>query len=314
MVVLAVAPALLSAPAVVASAPTGVLEKATGAVEVFGPTAADTAALLAFTPREPEPEPRPEPETGIAAAAVAAAVTAAGLVQGMDLRVSVWDRELDESASAGASAEPTYTASLSKVVVALDVVERRRTEGLEVTERDLELLRRVLGPSDDSAMNTLWSRFDGAGAASRIAARLGLTGTQDPRDPSQWGEMRVSAEDEVRLYEHVLDLPAEDRELLLGGLRAAPPTAGDGFAQDYGLLAATVGQQAGSVAVKQGWMCCFGQRYYLHSAGVVGDDSRFVVALLSIQPRNGGWERARAGLTSVGEAVAGTLARASVAD
>ncbi|GAA4543378.1 serine hydrolase [Pseudonocardia xishanensis] len=333
MVVLAVAPALFLAPTTPASArgglpavepPAGSPAGSAAGVEVafgslFGPVrSGGSTAPWAFAPRveepEPEPEPEPLPESGFAASAVAAAVAAAGLVQGMDLRVTVWDRELGESASAGAADEPTYTASLSKVVLAIDVVDRRRTEGLVVTARDLDLLRRALGPSDDSAMNALWSRFGGAEAASRVSARLGLTGTRDPRDPSQWGEMRVSAEDGVRLYDHVLDLPAADRDLILGALRAAPPTARDGFAQDFGLLAASVGLQAGQVAVKQGWMCCFERRYYLHSAGVVGAEARFVVALLSIQPRAGGWERARAGLTSIGEAVAATLAQAAPAD
>ncbi|MEU7813224.1 hypothetical protein [Pseudonocardia sp. NPDC049154] len=105
------------------------------------------------------------------------------------------DRDLGERASAGAAAEPTYAASLSKLVLAVDVLDRRRAEGLAVTEPDLALIRRALGPSDDAAMNALWSRFDGAAAASRVAARLDLAGTTDLDVPSQWGEMRVSADD-----------------------------------------------------------------------------------------------------------------------
>jgi hypothetical protein len=269
-----------------------------------GTSAAQARGMLALVPREPEPEP--EPERGMAAAAVLAATTAAASVQGLDLRIAVLDREAGESAAAGAAAEPTYTASLSKVVVAVDVVDRR-AEGLVVTEADLDLLRRALGPSDDSAMNALWSRFDGAGAASRVAARLGLTATRDPRDPSQWGEMLVSAEDHLRLYDHVLAMPAADRDLIMGMLAAAPARARDGFAQDYGLLAP--GLTRGGVAAKQGWMCCFGQRYYLHSVGVLGPDSRFVVSLLSIQPRAGGWAAARGGLDTVARAVAATVER-----
>jgi hypothetical protein len=277
-----------------------------GFAELLGAefTAAETAALLAFVPREPEPEP----VGGVAQAAVAAATTAAAGVEGLDLRVAVLDREAGESASAGAAAEPTYTASLSKLVVAVDVLDRR-AEGLEVTDADLDLLRRALGPSDDAAMNALWSRFDGDGAASRVAARLGLAGTQDPRDPSQWGEMLVSAEDHLLLYDHVLAMAEADRGLLLGMLGEAPALARDGFAQDYGLLAPGLTRGAVSVAAKQGWMCCFGQRYYLHSTGVVGPDSRFVVTLLSTQPRAAGWADARAGLDAVARAVATALER-----
>ncbi|WP_181782608.1 serine hydrolase, partial [Pseudonocardia pini] len=305
MVVLAVVPALLSAPATPASAPSGVSaarSEASGPEDsgVLGPRLSDvqSRALLGFVPREPAPEPEPEPDGGIAAAAVQAATMAAETVRGLDLRIAVLDRELGELVSAGAAAEPTYTASLSKLVVAVDVVDRRRVEGLVVTERDLDLFRRALGPSDDSAMNALWSRFGGSTAAARVAARLGLAETLNPRDPSQWGEMLVSADDQARIYEHVLAMPAEDRDLILGALSAAPPVARDGFDQDFGLLAPEIAALAGPVATKQAWMCCFSQRYYLHSAGVIGEDARFVVSLLSIQPRSGGWAAARGGLTT----------------
>jgi hypothetical protein len=290
------APALLAAPV---PAPAAAPTPAAGSLVAV--SAGETRGMLALVPREPEPEP----EGGLAAAAVLAATTAAAAVQGLDLRIAVLDREVGESASAGAAAEPTYTASLSKLVVAVDVVDRR-AEGLAVTDGDLDLLRRALGPSDDAAMNALWSRFDGAAAASRVSARLGLTGTRDPGDPSQWGEMLVSAEDYLRLYDHVLAMPAADGDLILGMLAAAPPVARDGFAQDFGLLAP--GPVRGAVA-KQGWMCCFGQRYYLHSAGLLGSDSRFVVSLLSVQPRAGGWTAARAGLDTVARAVATSLER-----
>ena len=50
----------------------------------------------------------------------------------------------------------------------VDVLDRRRTEGLQVTDADLQLIARALGPSDDSAMSALWERFDGAGAPARF--------------------------------------------------------------------------------------------------------------------------------------------------
>lgn len=310
-VVLAMGPLLLSAPATSAPAPFGAPfgdpDVAELSVVLAAVPEAELAGLLALVPREPEPEP--EPERGIAAAAVLAATTAAAVVQGLDLRIAVLDRELGEWASAGAAAEPTYAASLSKLVVAVDVLDRR-TEGLEVGDADLDLLRRALGPSDDAAMNALWSRFDGAHAASRLAGRLGLAATRDPADPSQWGEMLVSAEDHLRLYDHVLAMPAPDRDLIMDALGSAPAVARDGFAQDFGLLAPGLADGAGPVAAKQGWMCCFAQRYYLHSAGVVGVGSRFVVSLLSTRPRAAGWVDARAGLDRVARALAATLAGA----
>ncbi len=41
-------------------------------------------------------------------------------------------------------------------------------------------------------------------------------------------------------------------------------------------------------------MCCFSGQYYLHSAGAVGPEKRFLVVLLTRQPRTKGWPAARA--------------------
>ncbi len=117
----------------------------------------------------PAPASAPAPpvvRTGLALAAVTAAEAAASART--ELAVAVLDRETGEVAVGGRGAEPYLTASLSKVVVAVDVLNRRRLEGLSVSDADIALLQRALGPSDDTAMNALWDRFDGAGAAGRM--------------------------------------------------------------------------------------------------------------------------------------------------
>ena len=135
--------------------------------------------------------------------------------------------------------------------MAVDVLDRRRLEGLPVSDADLALLQRALGPSDDAAMSALWDRFDGPGAARRMTARLGLTGTIAPRDPSQWGEMSVPAVDMVRIWQYVLDeVPAVDRDLLISAMAAAPTLASDGFDQAFGLLSPAVD---GSAAAQARW-------------------------------------------------------------
>jgi hypothetical protein len=193
-----------------------------------------------------------------------------------------------------------FAASLTKVVVVVDMVDRQRTEGVVVTDADRDLIRSALGPSDDLAMDDLWTRFDGQGAIGRVSARLGLSGTHPPSDPSYWGEMATSPDDIVRLYEHVLAMPGPDRDLILGALAAAPPVAADGFAQDFGLLAP--GAVSAPIA-KQGWMCCFDTTAYVHSVGLIGEDHRFVVALLSRQPYDDDFVTARDGLTAVAAAI-----------
>jgi hypothetical protein len=234
----------------------------------------------------------PAPRHGLAAAAVAAAEAASGAVgfapgpaaaAPVGSTIAVLDRRTSEVAIGRGGGDGVLSASLSKLVLAVDMVDRRRTEGLPITDVDTDLVRRALGPSDDAAMSALWSRFDGPGAAPRISARLGLTGVESPRDPSQWGEMVVTASDLVHVWKHVLDeLPAADRELLIGAMAAAPARATDGFDQAFGLLAPGLPVEVG--AAKQGWMCCIRGQNQLHSVGVVGPDDRFVLAVLATMP------------------------------
>ena len=280
---------------------TGSASRDAGAAQA-GSASAEPSALPALSAPSffpPSVPPTPEPQRGLAQAAVdAAQARAAGSTE---LAVAVLDRTTGELAVNGRSDEPYYTASLSKLVVAVDVLDRRRLEGLTVNDADLALFARALGPSDDAAMSALWERFDGAGAPGRVSARLGLKATTAPRRTGQWGEVEVTAADLVTLWRHVLDeMPAEDRDLLLGDMAAAPPVAKDGFDQAFGLLAPAVRGEGGPGAVaKQGWMCCFSGRYYLHSTGTVGADRRFVVALLSRVPRAGAPSAARTELTGI---------------
>lgn len=247
---------------------------------------------------------RPPAERGPATLGVTAAERAAD--ERSQLAVAVLDRATGELAVGARGNESFYAASLSKIVLAVDILDRRRYEGLTVTETDLDLIRRALGPSDDSAMNVLWTRFDGVGAAARVSPRAGLTGTTAPHDRSQWGEMTTTAADVTRLWGYVLEvmLP-EDGAFIVDAMATAPPLARDGFDQRFGLLAPAITGPGGPGAVaKQGWMCCLGGQYYLHSAGVLGADRRFVVAVLARLPRDGGWEAARAEVTEIATAAA----------
>lgn len=251
-------------------------------------------------------------ENDYATLALAAAEDTAATIDGFDLDAAVLDLTTGVLASDLTASAPMYAASLAKLVVAVDVIDRRRDEGLVVGDEDLELIRRALGPSDDAAMNELWTRFDGQGAAARVSPRLGLTATAAPTDPSYWGQMTITAADLTTLYRHVLMMPEADRDLIIGAIAAAPAVATDGFAQDFGLLAP---RSVGTAVAKQGWMCCDDQTSYLHSAGLVGDDGRFVVVLLSRQQFVDDWQPERERLTTVAGAVHEVLdPAASIAD
>ena len=246
--------------------------------------------------------PLPAPR---AAAAVAAVDALAAGMPGVQLAVAVFDRERGEVVPGRGATDPLYSASLIKIIVAVDMLQRHRTGGPSLGPREIDLIRRVLGTSDDQAMNQLWSRFDGTGAVRRVSGQLRLTATRPPADPSQWGETVISAADMVTLYRHVLaGMPAADRDLIVSSIGAAPPVAADGFDQVFGLLG--TGDRA-TVVAKQGWMCCHNRRFTLHSAGLLGAEGRYVVALLSTQPRGLGWEGARDNLTAAAGALRGIL-------
>ncbi|CAL9599257.1 Putative lipoprotein LppW [Actinosynnema sp. ALI-1.44] len=235
-------------------------------------TAADPVPVAVDAPAPRTPESAAAPRTEPAAAPdLAGAVTRAVADTGaVDLGLAVLD--LATGVQTGSRADvPFPTASLSKLVVAVDVL------GGDVTEEDRDLLRRALSASDDDAMNALWTLRDGMGAVERVAAAAGLTATHAPPDASQWGDVETSAADVVRLYRYALTaLPEPERDFFVAALSSAPRTAADGFEQDFGLLAPGLGAYA-----KQGWMWYHPAELYLHSAGVVA--GRYAVALLSVQ-------------------------------
>lgn len=237
-------------------------------------------------------------------AAIAAVAGATATTPDLILGAAVLDRKTNGVSVNPAATVPIFAASLAKVLVAVDVLSRRHS-GLAVSDRDVMLIGQALGPSDDEAMNMLWTRFDGFGAVERVAQQLGLAQTQPPANPSRWGETLTSAHDTVVLYRHVLDTMApEDRDLIMGSIATAPPIASDGFDQTFGLLAAGT---SSDTAAKQAWMCCQGGRIMLHSAGTVDQARRFIVVLLSTQPRDAGYDGATATLTAAADAARAAL-------
>ncbi|HSK61292.1 MAG TPA: serine hydrolase, partial [Actinomycetospora sp.] len=226
------------------------------------------------------------------AAVVSAAEDAAG--DDVDVGVAVADVATGELSPGSAGDERFDTASLAKLLIVVDMLQRQRDGEVTLGARDLRLVHAALSASSDPAMNALWTQYDGPNAITRVATALGLEDTSSPEDPSQWGEVQSSARDMVTVLRHVqVDLPAPDRDLVLGAMGQAPPIARDGFDQGFGFL-----DGSGS-PVKQGWMCCIGSRAEVHSIGVV--DGRWVVAVMTSQPP--GYDRARQVVDSAAGAV-----------
>ncbi|MFC5136934.1 serine hydrolase [Actinomycetospora rhizophila] len=256
------------------------------------------AAPSTTTPAEPPPEP------SRAQAAVDATAPAAQERSGVTLGVAVLDRTTGQTVANDEGGTPLRAASVAKLFTIVDILTRREAGQVETTEADEQRFRRALSLSDDDAMNALWSSYGGPEGIRRVAAALGLGQTSPPADTSQWGEVRTSAQDVAALYSYVITrLAPADRDLVLQALAAAPATAADGFDQGFGLLDPS---RRGTAAAKQGWLCCFGSSIDLHSAGFPDADGRYVVVLLSNQPR--GYDAARTLLDDAASAARDALA------
>lgn len=243
--------------------------------------------------------------TAASAEAVAAAVAAVDALDADDriqMGAAVLDRATGELAVGAAGATPIAAASMVKLYTVVDVLGRSSAEELTLTDADRRTLDRALRVSDDNAMNALWSRFGGVATMSATVAAAGLQDSRPPADPSQWGEALVSARDVVAVFDHVLTaMSPADRDAVMGPLSAATDRGADGFDQAFGLLAPP---RRPEVAAKQGWMW-FGSTFYLHTAGTLGPDDRYVVAILSTS--SAGSRAARTTVDQASAAVADAL-------
>lgn len=220
---------------------------------------------------------------------------------GVDVGIAVLDRRTGTLATNDAGASLFNSASLSKVLTVVDVLTQAGAGGITDTER--RLIQAALGPSDDEAMNSLYTRSGGSSGITRVIERLGLQDTTVSADSSQWGEVQLSPRDMTSVLRFVVEgLAPADRDLVLAAMTAAPAQATDGFDQAFGLLDPA---RRGPAAAKQGWLCCLGDSVDLHSAGIPDEAGRYVVAILSQQPF--GYPAARSVLDDASAAVRDVL-------
>ncbi|GGS43169.1 hypothetical protein [Actinokineospora fastidiosa] len=204
---------------------------------------------------------------------VAAEVTAAVRRESRpDTEVGVLVVDLREhTALVSANADrPFRSASLSKLLMALEALRGGTVDRASVW--------RMLSHSDDQVANALWVRLGGSAMITASAQRLRLTGTRPPALPNRWGDVMMTPSDLVRIYDHVLTLPAADRSLVLDALASAPRLAADGFDQHFGIPDGISARWA----VKQGWSDS-PDDLSLHSTGLV--NGRYAVILLTEHPR-----------------------------
>jgi hypothetical protein len=207
-----------------------------------------------------------------------AAARAAAAARGADVAVSLLDRSTGDHVVADGSTA-VETASVAKLFIADAVLHENPTPSAD----DLELIARMLERSDDAAANALWFAYGGDAIVDAVVARYGLHATTAPWDGNWWNTM-TTPDDLVEYYAGLLDgtggLSNEASETVLSHLRAATPTAADGYDQRFGIPDALV-YESGNVAVKQGWMCCTAGRWVHLSTAVIGPQSRYVLVVVS---------------------------------
>ncbi len=210
--------------------------------------------------------------------------------QGITAGIAVIDRELGTEVVNAAAGTAVRTASLVKLFIADNLLQRQRSGEFQLSAQDAALIEVMLTSSDDSAADLLYERFGQEAMVIEVAQRYGLSSLTPASTPGEWELSWVSAVDVARYYDLFLSqMPAADRDYIVGLLRRISPIAADGFNQAFGLATALAGK---TVGIKQGWMCCPEATSYLHSTGIVGPDNRYSVAILTVEP-NGSAEAYR---------------------
>ncbi|MEE1752173.1 hypothetical protein PUR26_06715 [Streptomyces sp. SP18CS02] len=252
---------------------------------------------------------------------------------GVTAGIAVYDRETGRFTEQVDVDRPFRSASVVKLLIALDVLWDRGP-GSGIPEQERPRLEAMLRSSDDAQASHYWAQRGGAALVGRMVPRLGLTGTLPPPAgyPAYWGYTAITAADTVRVYRHVLDVaPAVVREFVMDNLHRSTRCANDGFDQYFGIPSAFEGPWA----VKQGWSgfssggCTAdggtpvpatrpqepatvhadgdggarGARALdlvseaLHTTGTVGPGDRTIVAVLTLHPDKTSYGAASSGVT-----------------
>lgn len=249
-------------------------------------TAAPSPSAPTTTATEPDPttstsadtpEPAP-PDPAVVAAEVTDAVTAAS--RGTSLGFVLYDRKTGKQLAATNPDKAYYTASVVKLLIAIDEVHQDDSDTWELPDADtVDDLSDMLSGSNDAIASAFWESNGGNSIVTRTAALIGLEHTTPPSDPTQWGMARTSADDVVTTYQYLENtIPDAVAQPLLTALGNARNPADDGWNQYFGIPDGLPGT---SWQIKQGWMI-LKNALVLNTTGVV--DSRYVVVLLTQQP------------------------------
>ncbi|TXS26383.1 hypothetical protein EAO70_03065 [Streptomyces sp. adm13(2018)] len=246
---------------------------------------------------------------GSTAVAPASPQVPAGVTAG----VAVFDRQTGTFTEQLAPAATFRSASVVKLLIALDFLWNRSPDTLPAADRTR--LDAMLRSSQDAAASHYWSAYGGSAIVGRMVTRLGLTDTAPPPAGYEgyWGYTAMSARDTVKTYRYILEsAPAPVRSFVMDRLRQSTRCASDSFDQHFGIA----GAFDRPWAVKQGWSGRYAQgncgpagaaaargtdvpgpaspatggasvdlsRPALHTTGTVGAGDRSIVAVLTLHP------------------------------
>jgi uncharacterized protein with LGFP repeats len=243
---------------------------------------------------------------GIASAAVPGlqervnAGSAFAAARGTTLGFAVYDRLTREYADNGALAHTRIeSASVMKVFIADSVLRRRDLGHTTLTQADFNDMAAMLRSSDNGPASRLWMKYGANGIITDVKARYRLDETGPTANTRYWGHVLITAHDMVSYYDRMLTgmggLSPASRDFLLEQLRLSTQFGSDGYRQFFGLRDGLPGE--GTIRQKQGWMCCHNGAISRHSTGLVGPDSRFVVAALAKEPSGFGAAHVEGSLT-----------------
>jgi hypothetical protein len=259
---------------------------------------------IAAPPVTLPPATRPAAEPAITDQAVQQAMQA--VLPSTQAGFEVFDRATATVLISHNADQQVAAMSVVKLLIALDVLAANSWALPD--EQTQQELQEMLSSSDDEIADELWVAGGGPSIVTRMASLLGLSGTQPPDDPGQWGDTLITPHDVVSLYCYITDqLPEPGRALLLNALHSAPRIAADGFDQYFGIPSAL---PRATWAVKQGWGTS-GSYAVMNSTGLVGPDQRYAVVVLACAPA-GSYARLPEAVTAAASALASVLDPASL--
>ncbi|MGB9280684.1 MAG: hypothetical protein WCB57_11475 [Pseudonocardiaceae bacterium] len=223
------------------------------------------------------------PTAAVAPAADQASIAATTAQQAMQAVLpdaqdgfEVFDRQTGAVLTSHNAGQQFAAMSVVKLLIALDVLAQGNWATPDGgTQQEIN---QMLADSDDEIADRLWTAGGGPAIVTRMVGQLGLTGTQPPDDPGEWGDTLITPQDMVTVYRYITDqVPGANRNLLLSALADTPRIAADGFDQYFGI---PDGMPHTTWAIKQGWGTS-GSQAVMDSTGLVGTDLRYVVVVLA---------------------------------